>query len=160
MGKKVLKIISYFFIFCFIFSSSYCTSFKNVTVGEVEGIDNKKEESVYDIEISWDDMKFTYNEIKDIKWDSKDNEYDIVIDKEWINEDNIITVKNFSNKNITATFKYEKINKSLDINGRFDKNKVNIEKNKTESVKFNLSGKISSDITEYIKVGRITISMQ
>lgn len=160
MGKRVLNIIGYIYVFCLIFSISYCTSFKKVTVGEVEGIDNKKEESVYDVQISWDDMKFTYNETKDVKWDSKDNEYDIAINKEWINEDNIITVKNFSNETITASFKYEKTNKNLDINGSFDKNKVNIGKNKVEKVKFNISGKISSDITEYIKVGRITISMQ
>lgn len=160
MKIKYLNIIIYIFLFYIIFSNVNGTSTKNVMVGEVEGIDNKKEEALYDVEISWDNMKFTYNETKDVKWDSKDNEYDIVIDKEWINEDNIITVKNFSNETIIASFKYEKTNKNLDINGKFDKNKVKIGKNKVESVKFNISGKISSNITEYIKVGRITISMQ
>ncbi len=160
MKKRFLSIIAYLYLFCSIFSVSYCTSIKNVTVGEVETIDSGKEASIYDVEISWNNMKFTYNETKDVKWDSNENKYNIVIENEWINEDNIITVKNFSNKSITASFKYKQTNKNIDITGKFDKNKVVIEKNKVENVKFNISGKISSDIVDYVKVGRITISMQ
>jgi len=160
MKIKYLNIIIYIFLFCIILSNVYGMSTKKVTVGEVEGIDNKKEESIYDVEISWDNMKFTYNETKDIKWDNKENKYNIVVEDEWINEDNKIEIKNFSHKSITVKLEYKKLRNDIDITGKFDKEKVTIEKNRKEEVTFHLSGKITSSVDEYIKVGRITINVQ
>lgn len=160
MKIKVIKVIIYIFLFYIIFSNVYGTYTKNVIVGEVEGIDNKKEESVYDVEISWDNMKFTYNETKDIKWDNNENKYSIVTENEWINEDNKIEIKNFSDKSIIVKLEYKKLRNDIDIIGKFDKEKVAIGKNKKEEVTFNISGKIRSSVDEYIKVGRITINVQ
>lgn len=160
MKIKYLNSLIYLFLFCIIFSNIYATSTKKVTVGEVEGIDNKKEESVYDVEISWENMKFTYNETKDIKWDNNENKYNIVTANEWINEDNKIEIKNFSDQSITVKLEYTKNLNNIDIVGKFDKEKVYIGKNKKELVNFYISGKITSDINEYIKVGRITINVQ
>lgn len=160
MKIKYLKGIISVFLLCIILSNVYGTSSKKVTVGEVEGIDSKKEESVYDVEISWDNMKFTYNETKDIKWNNKENKYSIVTDNEWINEDNKIEIKNFSDKSITVKLEYKKLRNDIDIIGKFDKEKVTIGKNKKEEVAFNISGKITSSVDEYIKVGRITINVQ
>lgn len=160
MKMKRLKVVIYIFLFLMIISNIYATSTKKVTVGEVEGIDNKKEESVYDVEISWDNMKFTYNETKDIKWDNKENKYSIVTENEWINEDNKIEIKNFSDKSITVKLEYKKLRNDIDIIGKFDKEKVTIGKNKKELVTFNISGKITSSVDEYIKVGRIIINVQ
>ena len=160
MRIKCLKITMCSILFCIIFSNIYSTSIKNVTVGEVEGIDSEKEESIYDIEISWDNMNFTYNETKDIKWDDKEKEYDIVTENEWINENNKIDIKNFSDKPITISFKYEQTKRGMDIIGKFNKDRVKIDKNGKEKVTFSMTGTITSDKDEYIKVGRITMSVQ
>lgn len=160
MRIKCLKITICSFLFCIIFSMSYCTSSKNVTVGLVEGIDSEKEESVYDIEISWDNMNFTYNETKDIKWDDKEKQYDIVTETEWINKNNKIDIKNFSDEPITISFKYEQTKRGIGITGKFNKDRVKIDKNSKEEVTFSMTGTITSDKDEYIKVGRITMSVQ
>ena len=160
MKKNRVKLIISVFLFCIIFSQVHATSTKNVTVGVVEGIDNNKEESVYDVEISWDDMNFTYNETKDIKWDNSENKYNIVIENEWINENNKIEIKNFSDKSITVKLEYKKLRNDIDIMGKFDKEKVTIGKNKKEQIYFIISGKITAELGEYIKVGRITINVQ
>lgn len=160
MKIKCLNRIIYVFLFCIVFSNVYCTSTKEVKVGEVEGINNKKEESLYDVEISWENMKFTYNETKDIKWDNNENKYDIVTESEWINKDNKIEIKNFSDSSITVKLEYKKLRNDINIIGKFDKEKITIGKNRKEQVKFNISGKLNSDVNEYIKVGRITINIE
>lgn len=160
MKIKKLKVIIYIFLFCIILSNVYGISTKKVTVGEVEGIDNKKEESLYDVEISWDNMNFIYSETKDIKWDNNESKYDIVTENEWINNDNKIEIKNFSDKSIIVKLEYKKLRNDIDIIGKFDKEKVAIGKNKEEQITFNLSGKVTSNVSEYVKVGRITINVQ
>ena len=160
MKKKEIKVIIYIFVFYILFSNVYGTSTKNVIVGEVKGIDNKKEELVYDVEILWDNMKFTYNETKDIKWDNNENKYSIVNENEWINQDNKIEIKNFSNKSIIVNLEYKKTRNDIDIIGKFDKDKFTIGKNKKEQVYFYIIGKLTSNISEYTKVGKITINVQ
>jgi len=60
MRKKVLKIIVCICLFSLLISISYCTSSKKVTVGEVGGFSYTKQETIYDVEISWGDMIFNY----------------------------------------------------------------------------------------------------
>lgn len=159
MKKRYLKVLIGLFILLNI-STSYCVYSKNVIVGEVENVDIQKEEYLYDIEIYWDNMNFTYNETKDIKWDDEEKQYYILTENEWIIKNNKINIRNFSDKTIIVIFKYEPNKKGMGIVGKFNKDKIEITKNNQEEITFSMAGTINSDKEEYIKVGRIIMSVQ
>lgn len=145
MKKKVLLLI---------FSSilmGYTIEDKDisVTVGEVET-------PVYNVEVRWDSMEFTYNETVNYKWDNNTHSYELTNSTyKWSTTNNIIDIKNKSATPVNINLKYTSINENID--GNFDISETTIESNGNVKSKLILDGELSPSNNSYIKVGTINL---
>ena len=62
--------------------------------------------TVYSVDITWDDMSFTYTAAGEGTWNPETHEYDDASEASW-SESKDITVTNHSNAAVTATAKFE-----------------------------------------------------
>ena len=145
--KKIILIficISFFFL-----GSVYALEDKviTVTVGEVDA-------PVYNVEVTWDSMEFTYNEQINYVWDNTTHTYDL---KEstyyWSNPNNNVNIINKSSYEIKVKLNYKSIND--DINGNFNASSANLAAKSSKNFKLMLDGELSPSNDNYIKVGTI-----
>lgn len=120
-----------------------------VTVGEIDA-------PVYNVEITWGNMEFTYNEEINYIWNNTTHVYEFGEPTyEWTTSNNTIDITNKSYVSIEMTLNYNSINKN--INGNFDITNKKMKTNDKISSKLILDGKLSSDNTDYVKIGFIDL---
>ena len=68
----------------------------------------KEEKTVYQVDIAWEDLKFTYNEAYKGDWNPSTHQYGGATEAGWSEGNGEIIVTNHSNTAITATPSYEK----------------------------------------------------
>lgn len=152
--KKIIALLSIL---------AFSTSVNAENLNEVNSYDatvNKIEDTqIYDVEIKWDNMMFTYNNTESYVWNSKTHEYDLKNKKTWENEKNKITINNKSNYEIEILFNYESYKDYQKITGVFSKNKLNIQSKESDFSELNLSGKLDENTSEYKKIGEVTVTI-
>ena len=126
---------------------------KKATINDVEFV------KVYNVELSWGEMKFSFAEIENYLWDKESHKYYSKISKEWIANGNTVTIHNKSNYSIRANLIYESDSNYRGITGSFTKDNLIIEMNKKENSKLNLSGTLTNNVINYTKIGAITITI-
>ena len=123
--------------------------------------------TVYSVDISWGDMKFTYT-AGTSEWDPAKHEY-VVAEGVWTpvsTDSNKITVTNHSNAGIEAQFSFAATGAFTDkVNGTFTKDAITLgsAENKgldevKDSTTLSLSGKVDS-FTEISTIGTVTVSI-
>lgn len=80
------------------------TASKEVTATYVNEVTTP---DVYDVDIAWDAMEFTYTISGTYVWDSEAHEYQDNTSTAWTSSENTVTVTNHSNKSVTATLTYD-----------------------------------------------------
>ena len=112
----------------------------------------------YNIEISWDSMEFTYQETINYIWDPNTHAYELTTPTyNWETTNNNINIENKSNIIINVELNYVSDNETID--GEFDISKTTIKQNERIISKLTLDGKLTSNNTEYIKIGKINLTI-
>jgi len=125
------------------------------------------EGTVYSVDITWENMTFTYNETTEKIWNAADHSYTVVTTGEWDKTTADITVTNHSNATVTATVNYSAV-EDTDITGTLN----NTEKTLAAGVEgkpeeadalvatLTISGTPTDAVTNTgVKIGSITITL-
>ena len=75
----------------------------NVTAKYNDGV---KEPTVYSVDLTWEDMTFTYNESGTRIWDPDTHTYKDTTSDGWDKDTAVVTATNHSNANVTVSFTY------------------------------------------------------
>ncbi len=135
---------------------------------EAKYVDGTSTPDVYSIDVVWGAMQFTYSSSGTREWDPTTHEYIGNFTGTWTASGNTITVTNHSNKAVDVTFLYEKVSGFDGISGVFSTvsdtlragEEGNAEGADHVSVVLTLSGTLASDVSEFTKIGAITVSLQ
>lgn len=113
---------------------------------------------VYNVDVIWGNMEFVYNEVIDYNWNNISFTYDIANPTHmWVSNGNDIKIENKSPFLIEFNLKYNSIISS--ISGKFDIANFALNRDENKVSKLNLEGKLSSDNTNYVKVGTIDLTI-
>lgn len=149
MNKKILFLLPIFSLF--IMGNTIKEESISVTVGEVDA-------PVYNMQVTWNKMEFTYVETINYIWDNNSHTYDLSDSTyKWSSEENMVTIKNNSAMSVNIELEYAGINK--EITGQFDISEATINSNKSINSKLTLGGKLSETNTSYTKVGSINLKI-
>lgn len=173
MKKNLLFIICFVILYTlYIFSCdiSYAddiSSHSKVVRGKVVGKVDRS--PVYSVDVSWGAMNFTYSTTITPVWNEITHLYDDKYSSEWKAEGNTIKLTNHSNVDVKAKFKYVKLSKYKNINGKFSDTQVlqlpsAVDKAKdakelTGTRDLILSGKLVEKQSEFTPVGIIKIEI-
>lgn len=122
-----------------------------VTVGEVDA-------PVYNVEIFWESMQFSYIEQVNYIWDNESKTYNLGESTfVWSNSNNKINIFNKSTYSINARLDYVGINNN--IIGVFDTNNASLSPGTSKYFRLNLEGSLPSNYNTYTKVGTIELKI-
>lgn len=169
--KKVLSIALFAML---VLSFGTMTAFAE-TVGtgskdiDVKGkyADDVTTPTVYSIDLTWGAMEFTYNAAGTKDWNPTDHSYDVDVNTSWTASGNVITVTNHSNTVVTAAFAYGKATGFDSVDGSFSSaslplataENTAIGSAPTGSTTLTLSGTLANSVTDFTKVGTITVTL-
>lgn len=122
---------------------------------------------VYSMDVVWGAMAFTYSTAGTREWDPATHRYTDRVTSGWGANGNTVTVTNHSNTEVVVTFSYEGAVGFTGISGAFSVISDtlaagvvgDVDGADSVSTTLTLSGVLASDITEFTKVGMITVSL-
>ena len=124
--------------------------------------------TVYDVEVAWGAMEFTYTVSGTKTWDSEKHEYTVSTSGAWTATGNEIAVTNHSNTGIKADFTYAKAAGFDAVTGSFTQSSLTLPtaegKETTDAAltgktALTLGGTLASDKTAPTKVGTVTVTV-
>ena len=110
--KKITSVLAAAALVCTMSTTAFAADQTDVGTGnynaDVKGTYQAGGSSatVYSVDITWDDMSFTYTAAGEGTWNPETHEYDDASEASW-SESKDITVTNHSNAAVTATAKFE-----------------------------------------------------
>lgn len=128
--------------------------------------DNTESPIVYNVELTWEAMEFTYAVGGTNVWNPDTHEYESDVSANWIANGNKLTLTNHSNAEVNASLQFNADEMYNSVKGNFDNSEVVLPsaENKTVDASeltstsaLSLSGSLNSDVTELTKVGTITV---
>ena len=143
-------------ILLLIFSSfimGYTIEDKNISVkvGKVDA-------PVYNVEVTWDAMEFTYTETINYIWNKENFTYELDESTyKWNTSSNSIKISNKSTVPINMELKY--LGEKENIKGTFDITNKKLNANENIISKLILSGELPSQNTNYIQTGVINLEI-
>lgn len=147
MNKKILFLLPIFSMF--LMGNTVKQEELKVTVGNVDV-------PVYNMEVSWNNMEFTYSETVNYNWNNNTHIYELSESTyAWESNENNVIINNKSYMTVNIELSY--IGNNEDVQGQFNISNKNIEAGKSITSKLTLSGKLSKDNTNYVKVGSINL---
>lgn len=144
---SILLIISFFLV-----GTVNASNTKDATI-------NKLIEDVYDVEILWDEMKYTYNVSEKFVYDNESREYKLERKESWDSSNGDITLTNKSKYEVTASLEYKGLDKFNNIKGYFEEDKIFLGTNKSVNTKLVLEGTLQSDIRKFTTIGNVSITI-
>lgn len=125
--------------------------------------------TVYNVDISWDSMEFTYTESGVNTWNPEKHEYEVVgTGGAWNHTTSTVTVTNHSNAAVTAKFSFSPVAGGT-VTGSFNNatvalpsavDKATDAAELTGTSDFTIDGTVASTQTTAAKVGTITITIE
>lgn len=129
---------------------------KNVFADSRDVTVNSVDTPVYSLDVSWGKMQFVYDAKKNYEWSSTTHEYNLVDTKySWNATGNNIIITNGSSFGVDVSCVYT--NNYGSLKGTFSNNNFTIASKKNAEVEFNLSGVLSKKVSNFSKVGTITL---
>lgn len=130
--------------------------------------DNTSSSAVYSVDVSWGAMEFTYTEDGTLTWDPSDHTYIEDTTSGWIASGNGVTVTNHSNVDVSASFNFEQAQGYESLNGDFDVAQAALDAgvengfDQADSVTstLTLSGELDESVTDFTKVGTVTVEIK
>ena len=180
MKKKTALVLTLAMVFSLAPLSAYAdtidrvggTASHNVTATYVDGSSGGAGGAggtVYNVDITWGDMAFTYTAEAGI-WDPTNHTYTDAKGGAWAVDKeggNTITVTNHSNADVTAVFNYAAASGFEGISGSFDKDSLGLKSAvgtevanaPTGTAALTLTGALGSDTTANTTIGTITVTL-
>lgn len=128
---------------------------------------DEKADTVYNVEIAWGDMQYTYKIDSEGKWNPETHQYDNASVGEWSCTDgaNQVKVTNHSNAAVKANFSYVSEEGYDGITGTFDKNTQDLATAEGTEVlnapkatsTLSLSGALKKNVTTPTTIGTATV---
>lgn len=125
--------------------------------------------TIYNVDVTWDSMEFTYTADGVNTWNPEKHEYEVVaVGGAWNHTTSTITMTNHSNAAVTAKFSFTPVNGST-VTGSFNNNSIELPSavNKalddaelTGTSIFTIGGTVATTQTETAKVGTIIITIE
>ena len=124
---------------------------------------------VYSVDVSWGAMQFTYAASGTKDWNADSHTYTDNTEAGWTAEGNTVRVTNHSNAQVTASFTFEALDAYPGLSGIFDKpslilpsaeNKAVEAEELTDETVLGLEGALDGSVTEFTKIGTITVVIQ
>jgi len=149
MKKKIMVLL--LGVIPFLTGYTYPDTNLSVTVWDVDV-------PVYDVEVTWGNMEFIFNEVINYNWNNELHTYELDSSTyKWVSKGNDINIENKSIFLIEIDLKYNSINSN--INGNFDVPNFKLGRDENKVSKLYLDGRLSSENTSYIKVGTIDLTI-
>lgn len=148
--KQFLRIFLILVVIILIPVKVNASNSKDVTVNSII-------EDIYDVEIIWDDMQYTYNVSEKFVYDDESREYKLERKESWDSSKGDITLTNKSKYEVTANLEYKGLNRFNNIKGYFEKDELLLGVNESVSTKLILEGKLESNIRRFTTIGDISI---
>lgn len=145
-------IISIVFLIFFISNVEAATT-KDATINRI--IDN-----IYDIEIKWDNIQFTYEQKEEYIYDETNHEYKLKRENNWLSQTNKIDLINNSYSDVKVNLKYNKINKDEDFKIIFSQNNFLLKQNEKAFVNLDIDGKMEQKPSDFLTVGNVSILLE
>lgn len=122
---------------------------------------------VYSVNVTWGAMQFTYSASGTREWNPSTHQYTDNTTAGWSASGNTVTVTNHSNKDVNVTFTYAKASGFDGVNGAFSVDSDTLAAGAEGNVagadsvitELTLSGTLASTVTEFTKIGSITVSL-
>ena len=131
-------------------------------------VDGVNTPTVYNVDVAWGAMEFTYTVSGTKTWDPEKHEYKVSTSGAWTASGNEIAVTNHSNTGIKADFTYAKAAGFDAVTGSFTQNsltlptaegKATTDASLTGKTSLTLGGTLASDKTVSTKVGTVTVAI-
>lgn len=128
---------------------------------------NITDPAVYSVDIEWGAMEFVYTESGSNVWDAASHEYVFDSEAAWSATGNTVKITNHSNRAVNVALKYESLADYSGITGSMSIENAQLEAGKegdyegADSITstLDLSGSVNSDITDFVKVGTVTVTL-
>lgn len=123
--------------------------------------------TVYSVDVSWGAMQFTYTESGAMTWNPATHTYTSNTTGGWSANGNTVTVTNHSNAAVTASFAFSALDAYNTVTGSFDIDSETLDAGVVDGYEnadkvtatLNLAGTLTDTVTDFIKVGIITVKI-
>lgn len=169
------KIVSFILVLVMVLSlgstvfaagTTIATGNQNIDV-EAKYQDNTTTATVYSVDVSWGAMQFTYTESGAMTWNPVDHTYTDSTTAGWTANGNTVTVTNHSNADVTASFAFNALDAYNTVTGSFDIASATLDAGVVNgydnaakvTVTLSLDGTLAETVTDFTKVGTITLTI-
>ena len=176
MKKCISLILTFSLILCMGTITVFAAGGSEEGVGQEEReigvnakyVDGTSSADVYSVDLSWGAMEFTYTTTGEHIWNPVTHEYTTSLTGIWTGSGNTITVTNHSNKDVTASFEYESDTAYSTVTGSFSVDSIDLPSavdkaidaaELTDEVTVTIDGTLDSTVTDFTKVGTITVTL-
>ena len=131
-------------------------------------VDSVDTTTVYNVDVSWGAMEFTYTVSGTKTWNPETHTYEVSTSGAWTASGNEITVTNHSNTGIKADFTYAEATGFDTVTGSFTQNSFTLPSAEGKAISdaaligktaLTLGGTLSSDKTALTRVGKVTVKI-
>ena len=149
------------------FAGTITTGNQNIDV-EAKYQDKTTSATVYSVDISWGKMQFVYTESGNRTWNPSSHMYAEKTTSGWNAVGNTVSVTNHSNADVTTSFAFSALGAYSTVNGKFDISSKKLaagiigdyENADKVTSTLTLSGELSKNVTNFTKIGAITVTVQ
>lgn len=130
--------------------------------------DNTTTATVYSVDVTWGAMQFTYTESGALTWDPATHAYVDSTSGTWTGNGNTVTVTNHSNAAVTASFAFNALDDYSTVTGSFDVASETLDAGVVDgydtadsvTATLTLAGELAETVTDFTKVGTITVTIK
>ena len=131
-------------------------------------VDSVDTATVYNVDVSWGAMEFTYTVSGTKTWNPETHTYEVSTSGAWTASSNEITVTNHSNTAVKADFTFEKETGFDTVTDSFTQNSFTLPSAEGKAISdaaligktaLTLGGTLSSDKTALTRVGKVTVKI-
>lgn len=123
---------------------------------------------VYSVDIAWGEMEFTYSASGSLQWDASTHQYTENVSATWSGKGNTVTVTNHSNAEVDVALSYASLGEYAAVNGSFDVETDTLNAGVVGDAEgadkvvstLTLDGELAETVTEFTKIGTITVTIQ
>lgn len=129
--------------------------------------DNTTAPTIYSVDVTWGAMEFTYTESGAMTWNPADHTYTDSTSAAWVANGNTVTVTNHSNAEVTASFAFKALDAYNTVTGSFDITSEKLDAGVVDGydaadkvvATLTLAGTLAETVTDFTKVGTITVTI-
>lgn len=131
-------------------------------------VNETQTEDVYSVDVEWGAMQFTYSIAGTKTWNPETHEFTDSSTGSWKAEGNTITVTNHSSKPVSASFSFAALTAYEGLEAAFNPASFSLisgtettrENADSKETVLTLNGTLPADLSEFTKIGTVTVSLE